>query len=55
VIQQTIESGLWGRGGAAFPAGRKWDFLRGARNRPKYLTCNADEGDPGAFVNRIVM
>ena len=55
VIKQTLDSGLWGRGGAAFPAGRKWDFLRGARNRPKYLICNADEGDPGAFVNRIVM
>jgi NADH:ubiquinone oxidoreductase subunit F (NADH-binding) len=55
VIKETLDSGLWGRGGAAFPAGRKWDFLRGARNRPKYLTCNADEGDPGAFVNRILM
>jgi NADH:ubiquinone oxidoreductase subunit F (NADH-binding)/(2Fe-2S) ferredoxin len=55
VIQQAVESGLWGRGGAAFPAGRKWDFLRTARNRPKYMVCNADEGDPGAFVNRIVM
>jgi NADH:ubiquinone oxidoreductase subunit F (NADH-binding)/(2Fe-2S) ferredoxin len=55
VVQQALDSGLWGRGGAAFPAGRKWDFLRGARNRPKYMVCNADEGDPGAFVNRIVM
>ncbi len=55
VIKEALDSGLWGRGGAAFPAGRKWDFLRGARNRPKYLTCNADEGDPGAFVNRILM
>ncbi len=55
VIQQTLASGLWGRGGAAFPAGRKWDFLRGARNKPKYLVCNADEGDPGAFVNRILL
>ncbi|MER3420171.1 MAG: NADH-quinone oxidoreductase subunit F [Chloroflexota bacterium] len=55
VIKQTIASGLWGRGGAAFPAGRKWDFLRGARNRPKYMVCNADEGDPGAFVNRVLL
>jgi NADH-quinone oxidoreductase subunit F len=55
VIKQTLDSGLWGRGGAAFPAGRKWDFLRGARNRPKYMVCNADEGDPGAFVNRILL
>jgi NADH-quinone oxidoreductase subunit F len=55
VIQQMVDSGVWGRGGAGFPAGRKWDFLRGARNEPKYLICNADEGDPGAFVNRILL
>ena len=55
VIKQALDSGLWGRGGAAFPAGRKWDFLRGARNKPKYIICNADEGDPGAFVNRILL
>ena len=55
IIKLTIDSGIWGRGGAAFPAGRKWDFLRGARNTPKYMVCNADEGDPGAFVNRILL
>lgn len=55
IIKQTIDSGVWGRGGAGFPAGRKWDFLRGARNTPKYMVCNADEGDPGAFVNRILL
>jgi NADH:ubiquinone oxidoreductase subunit F (NADH-binding) len=55
VIKEVLDSGLWGRGGAAFPAGRKWDFLRTARGEPKYLICNADEGDPGAFVNRNLM
>lgn len=55
VINEVLESGLWGRGGAAFPTGRKWDFLRPAERKPKYLICNADEGDPGSFVNRNVM
>ena len=55
VIRQVTDSGLWGRGGAAFPTGRKWDFLRTARNEPKFILCNADEGDPGAWVNRILM
>jgi NADH-quinone oxidoreductase subunit F len=55
VIEEVLESGLWGRGGAAFPTGRKWDFLRGAEVRPKYMLCNADEGDPGSFVNRNLM
>jgi NADH-quinone oxidoreductase subunit F len=55
VIAEVLESGLWGRGGAAFPTGRKWDFLRTAQATPKYLVCNADEGDPGSFVNRNLM
>ena len=55
VIGEVSESGLWGRGGAAFPTGRKWDFLRTAQNEPKYIICNADEGDPGSFVNRNLM
>ena len=55
IIAEMGASGVWGRGGAGFPAGRKWDFLRGARNTPKYMVCNADEGDPGAFVNRILL
>ena len=55
VSKQVLDSGLWGRGGAAFPTGRKWEFLRGARGEPKYQVCNADEGDPGAFVNRVLM
>ncbi|MHB8577128.1 MAG: NADH-ubiquinone oxidoreductase-F iron-sulfur binding region domain-containing protein [Dehalococcoidia bacterium] len=55
VIKQVLDSGLWGRGGAVFPTGRKWDFLKTARRTPKYIVCNADEGDPGAFVNRTLM
>jgi NADH-quinone oxidoreductase subunit F len=55
VIAEMLDSGLWGRGGAAFPTGRKWDFLRGSERHPKYVVVNADEGDPGAFVNRNVM
>ncbi len=55
VINEMLASGLWGRGGAAFPTGRKWDFLRTSDRHPKYIICNADEGDPGAFVNRNIM
>jgi NADH-quinone oxidoreductase subunit F len=55
VIKEVLDAGLWGRGGAAFPTGRKWDFLRQARVTPKYLICNADEGDPGSFVNRNLL
>lgn len=55
IVKIVLDSGLWGRGGAVFPAGRKWDFLRVAKRTPKYIICNADEGDPGAFVNRTLM
>ncbi len=48
-------AGLWGRGGAAFPTARKWEFLRDAKSEPKYMIGNADEGDPGSFVNRTLM
>jgi NADH-quinone oxidoreductase subunit F len=55
VLQEVTASGLRGRGGAGFPAGRKWEFARKAPGNPKYLICNADEGDPGAFMNRRVL
>jgi NADH-quinone oxidoreductase subunit F len=55
IIKEMLDSGLGGRGGGGFPAGRKWDFLRNATAEPRYLVCNADEGDPGAWVNRILM
>lgn len=55
VIGEVQTSGLRGRGGAGFPASRKWEFCRGAAGNPKYLICNADEGDPGAFMNRSLI
>lgn len=55
VIDQLKESGLRGRGGAGFPTWRKWQFCRDEHNETKYLICNADEGDPGAFMNRSLL
>ena len=55
VIDEVMRSGLRGRGGAGFPAARKWQLCRQVADNPKYLTCNADEGDPGAFMNRRVL
>ena len=55
VIQTVIDSKLRGRGGAGFPAGLKWKFANQAPGSPKYMVCNADEGDPGAFMNRKVL
>jgi NADP-reducing hydrogenase subunit HndC len=55
VIDEVSDSGLRGRGGAGFPTGRKWTFARGAPGDVKYIVCNADEGDPGAFMDRAVL
>lgn len=55
VIDEVLRSGLRGRGGAGFPAGKKWLFTRQPLNPVKYVVCNADEGDPGAFMNRRVL
>jgi NADH-quinone oxidoreductase subunit F len=55
VINAIIESGLRGRGGAGFPTGMKWRFTRLAEGTQKYIICNADEGDPGAFMDRSVL
>ncbi len=55
VIDQVIESGLRGRGGAGFPTGVKWNFCRKSPGEEKYLICNADEGDPGAFMDRALL
>ncbi len=55
VIGTVQQSGLRGRGGAGFPTFRKWTFCRGAAGEQKYLICNADEGDPGAFMNRSLI
>ncbi|MBP9675470.1 MAG: NADH-quinone oxidoreductase subunit NuoF [Anaerolineaceae bacterium] len=55
VIEEVLKSGLRGRGGAGFPTGKKWQFARSSKDFPKYVICNADEGDPGAFMNRRVL
>ncbi len=55
VIAEMKKSGLRGRGGAGFPTGQKWEFCRNAPGTEKYIICNADEGDPGAFMNRSVL
>ncbi|NLY50613.1 MAG: NADH-quinone oxidoreductase subunit NuoF [Firmicutes bacterium] len=55
VIEEVKKSGLRGRGGAGFPTGLKWSFCRNAPGEPKYVVCNADEGDPGAFMDRSVL
>ncbi|MCX7975999.1 MAG: NADH-quinone oxidoreductase subunit NuoF [Bellilinea sp.] len=55
VIDTVLKSGLRGRGGAGFPTGKKWQFTRQAPGDVKYVVCNADEGDPGAFMNRRVL
>jgi len=55
VIQEILDSGLRGRGGAGFPTGLKWKFAHLAKNDKKYFVCNADEGDPGAFMDRSVL
>ncbi|MGB2998770.1 MAG: NADH-quinone oxidoreductase subunit NuoF, partial [Phycisphaerae bacterium] len=55
VIDEVIRSGLRGRGGAGFPTGRKWQFARASAGEPKYVICNADEGDPGAFMDRALL
>ncbi len=55
VINTILKSGLRGRGGAGFPTGKKWSFARDSIGETKYVICNADEGDPGAFMNRRVL
>jgi NADH-quinone oxidoreductase subunit F len=55
VIELVRQSGIRGRGGAGFPTWRKWQFCRDADSDQKYLICNADEGDPGAFMNRSLI
>ncbi|HHT9131227.1 MAG TPA: NADH-quinone oxidoreductase subunit F, partial [Candidatus Tripitaka californicus] len=55
VIKEVADSGLRGRGGAGFPTGKKWEFVRKATGDIKYIICNGDEGDPGAFMDRSVL
>jgi NADH-quinone oxidoreductase subunit F len=55
VVEEVLTAKLRGRGGAGFPTGLKWKFARQAEGRPKYTVCNADEGDPGAFMDRAIL
>ncbi len=55
VIDEITKSGLRGRGGGGFPTGRKWAFAKASQNDVKYVCCNADEGDPGAFMDRSIL
>ena len=55
VVAAIVGSGLRGRGGAGFPTGRKWSIVRGQPGRTRYVICNGDEGDPGAFMDRLVL
>jgi NADH-quinone oxidoreductase subunit F len=55
IYEEMIASGLRGRGGAGFPTGLKWKFCAAAQDSPKYMLCNADEGDPGAFMDRSIL
>ncbi|MDU1412655.1 MAG: NADH-quinone oxidoreductase subunit NuoF [Clostridium sp.] len=55
VINIMINSGLRGRGGAGFPTGKKWQFAKSYSSNQKYIICNADEGDPGAFMDRSIL
>ncbi|WP_159518021.1 NADH-quinone oxidoreductase subunit NuoF [Sunxiuqinia indica] len=54
-IKMIMDSGLRGRGGGGFPTGLKWDITRKVENEQKYVVCNADEGDPGAFMDRSIL
>jgi NADH-quinone oxidoreductase subunit F len=55
IIEEMLASGLRGRGGAGFPTGMKWRFTRQEKNETKYIICNGDEGDPGAFMDRMIL
>lgn len=55
IIQEILDSGLRGRGGAGFPTGKKWQFSAAVQADQKYIVCNADEGDPGAYMDRSTL
>ena len=55
VIEEIIQSGIRGRGGAGFPTGKKWELTKASEGKQKYVVCNADEGDPGAFMDRSIL
>ena len=55
MIEEITRSGLRGRGGSGFPTGKKWELALASKNAKKYVICNADEGDPGAFMDRSIL
>ncbi len=55
VIEEIKKSGIRGRGGAGFPTGKKWELTKASEGKQKYVVCNADEGDPGAFMDRSIL
>jgi len=55
IIQEILDSGLKGRGGAGFPTGLKWKYAAAEKNSEKYIVCNADEGEPGTFKDREIL
>ena len=55
IVSQVTTSGLRGRGGAGFPTGKKWDIVRQSTDEKKFIICNGDEGDPGAFMDRMIL
>ncbi|MCR4398855.1 MAG: NADP oxidoreductase, partial [Firmicutes bacterium] len=55
VVDEVKRSGLRGRGGAGFPTGKKWEFAASSKSPEKYIVCNADEGEPGTFKDRLIM
>jgi NADH-quinone oxidoreductase subunit F len=55
IVDRIKTSGLRGRGGAGFPSGQKWDFVRQSKDEKKFIICNGDEGDPGAFMDRMIL
>lgn len=55
IIDEVLKSGIRGRGGGGFPTGRKWQVVKSAQSEQKYVICNGDEGDPGAFMDRILL
>jgi len=55
IIQQILESGLKGRGGAGFPTGLKWKYTAAEKEPEKFIVCNADEGEPGTFKDREIL
>jgi [NiFe] hydrogenase diaphorase moiety large subunit len=55
IIQNVLDSGLKGRGGAGFPTGLKWKYTAAEKDPEKYIVCNADEGEPGTFKDREIL